>query len=71
MEECESVMEVECGEGEEGGVETQTEKEEVNWEEMGLSPEQTIVRYLLCPHLPYPPPHRRRLVLRSQTPRMQ
>ena len=39
MEECESVMEVECGEGEEEGVETQTEKEEVNWEEMGLSPE--------------------------------
>ena len=30
MEECESVMEVECGEGEEeGGVETQAEKEEV------------------------------------------
>lgn len=29
MEECESVMEVECGEGEEEGVETQAEKEKV------------------------------------------
>ena len=29
MEECESVMEVECGDGEEDGVETKTDREEV------------------------------------------
>ena len=36
MEECESVMEVECGEGEEEGVETQAEKEEVKLGGNGL-----------------------------------
>ena len=29
MEECESVMEVECGDGEEDGMETKTDREEV------------------------------------------
>ena len=70
-EDCESVMEVECGDGEEeDGVETKTEVK------LGGN----VLRVMIVRHLlPYSPPspspflsnpHRKHLVLMSQTPRM-
>ena len=73
-EECESVMEVQCGYGEEDGVETKTDREEVKLGGNGVVSRvndcEVSSPLLFPPPLFLPPPHRKYQVLMSRTPRM-